>query len=389
MGVRSMTSFRDASLPSLLVPFVRRIFNGAGLDDSLRVLTETALDWIPCDHASIRMVDASGVRLTVGARSGRGAHLSVLPLKKGEGIAGWVLETGKAVRVDDAAADPRFTVASGQGFTIGSMLAEPLLSGGHVVGVLSVSASSVRAFSPEDELLLRLLACCAMRLVEHVHAAGLATTDELTDALREDQLGPSLDAHIARSNETRAPLSVLIIDVDGLDRVNERFSRDVGDRVLRVIANRVRARARAFDVIVRRAGDELVLLAASLDAERAMALAMRIDRDIRDEPIEPMLGALLTQSVSIGIATRGNDESAGSLLARAGRALQKAKVSGTTRVVMGSDQAGSAPATPTRRAARGPHDPARAKNAKSPAKKTAKQPAPHPSNSASGILKSR
>jgi diguanylate cyclase (GGDEF)-like protein len=319
---------RAGSITSALASLARRVLASESLEAALQATADVALELVPADHASVRLVDTSGVRLTVGARAGRGAKLSALPLQKGEGIAGWVLERAEPARVDDAETDPRFARVGGQGFAIRSMLAEPMWSGGHVIGVVSVSSPEPHAFADEDALSLRVLACCAVQPIERARGGRTSSTDELTLALVEEQLVPCMVDEMWRAKNAGAPLSVLALDVDGLDKVNERFSRDVGDRVLRIVADRVRARVRVFDPLVRRGGDELVLVLQSTGLDAAEAVAALLRRDIGEVAMEPLLGAQLSQTVSVAVATWNGDEAALTLLARLGEGLLLAKRGG-------------------------------------------------------------
>jgi GAF domain-containing protein len=142
----------------VLLQLTERLSDGRPLEEALRAVTDAALLLLAGDHASIRLLDASQQELLASARSGKGMEQRPLPLKKGEGVTGWVIEHGISARIDDTHKDPRFKVATGQGFGIRSMIAEPLWSAGKVIGVLAVSSPEPFTFSPDDELLVRLLA---------------------------------------------------------------------------------------------------------------------------------------------------------------------------------------------------------------------------------------
>ena len=143
---------------AVLRQLTERLSDGRPLEDALQDVTDAALELLPCDHASIRLFDASRTTLLAGARSGRGVEQRTLAIAKGEGIAGWVMEHAMPAHVRDTKSDPRFIVAVGQGFSIRSMIAEPLLVAGKPMGVLGrrprsrmrspTTTSSSRASSP-------------------------------------------------------------------------------------------------------------------------------------------------------------------------------------------------------------------------------------------------
>src|SRR6204780_1003045 len=124
-----------SALLSEVLELVEQTAKGDKPDEAPQAVTQAAVRLLGGDHASIRLLDPSQRELLASARAGRGIHLGSLPLARNAGVAGWVLEHAEGVRIDDVRKDPRFVAAMGQGFSIRSMLVEPLWSGGRVVGV--------------------------------------------------------------------------------------------------------------------------------------------------------------------------------------------------------------------------------------------------------------
>jgi diguanylate cyclase (GGDEF)-like protein len=309
----------------VLLELTQRLSEGRSLEESLTAVTDAAIALLPCDHASIRLLDASRTQLLAGARSGKGTERGSLPLKKGEGIAGWVFEYGIPARVDDTREDPRFMVAVGQGFRIGAILGEPLVSGGKVIGVLSVSSPEHRAFSDRDVLIARLLANCSVSPIERARLERLAITDDLTLAFSEKVLAPRLREEVERARTSSAPLSVLALDLDRFRHVNESYGRSVGDRLLALFVERVRGFVRAFDVLVRTGGDEITVIMPSSNEEHAEDFAAKLQAHVAASPLEPMPGGFITQTISVGVATWNGRESAEDLASRARGMLEQAK----------------------------------------------------------------
>jgi diguanylate cyclase (GGDEF)-like protein len=274
------------------------------------------------------MLDATGTKLLAAARSGAGAGQRSLELTRGEGIAGWVLENARPALVADARADARFLDVVGQGFTIRSMVAEPLMSAGSAVGVLSVSASQVNVFTQSDEQLARILANCCVPLLDRARLERLAVTDELTMAFNGNYLPLRLDEEMARAKHSGTALSVLVVDLDQLEKINRAYGRDLGDKVLGIFADRVRALSRRYDAFVRWGGDEFVLVLPDTSPTLVMATGERLRAAMADEPMEPRPGGLLTQTVSVGVATWDGAETVDELLQRATTGVLVAKQRG-------------------------------------------------------------
>lgn len=325
----------DPAITTLL-HLTRRLTDARDLDQSLRGVTDAALELVPGDHASIRVLNEHGNELLTGARSGTGTNEVPLSFKPGEGVAGWVVENARAVLIDDAQTDKRFLASPFQGFPIRSILAVPLWSAGRVIGVLSISAAQEGAFDDNHVVLACLLANCAVPAIEKARLVRLALTDDHTRTFNRRYEMPRLEEEISRSRRYGTPLSLLMLDLDHFKSVNDRFGHAVGDRVLEEFADRVRAATRRHDVFIRRGGEEFVLIMPSTDAAEAKAVAERIRIRIAARPFRQQ-EEKIRQTVSIGVATWSREEDAFELEHRADSALYRAKDSGRDRVMVAGE----------------------------------------------------
>jgi diguanylate cyclase (GGDEF)-like protein len=320
-----------------LLQLTEQLTDGRALEDALRAVTDATVAILPGDHASIRLLDASRTHLLASARSGTGHDSPSMQLKASEGVSGWVLQHGEPARIVDVRKDPRFVSSRGQGFSIGSMVVEPLISEGVPIGVLSVSSPEVGAFSPTDELLARLLANCSVAPIQRARLERLAVTDDLTLAFNGRYLASRLTEELERARRSRAPLSVLWMDLDHFKLVNDSHGHAVGDQVLRSFVDRVRAATRRVDILVRRGGEEFVLLMPATTTTQARVIAERVRAQTADPPM--VVGnVIVRQSVSIGVATWDGSETSDALQLRADEAMYAAKQLGRNRVEMAREK---------------------------------------------------
>ena len=131
----------------------------------------------------------------------------------------------------------------------------------------------------------------------------------------------------------RAPLTLMIFDIDHFKQVNDTYGHDCGDEVLKGFADRLRGIIRGGDLLCRLGGEEFVIVMPGVDVEAATRIAERARLAIEEEPfvIDPN-GRAIPVTVSIGVAERGADDDAGSLYRRADRALYRSKSEGRNRV---------------------------------------------------------
>lgn len=157
----------------------------------------------------------------------------------------------------------------------------------------------------------------------------LAFHDALTGlpnrALFEDRLEQALE----RAKRERQRLAIIFIDLDGFKEINDSLGHDVGDLLLREIAQRIRDRLRrGTDTVARLGGDEFVVLMEDPgDPDNCIALAAEIIADVAT-PFE-LRGHLIRVGASLGIAFFPEDgDDTLELMKRADLAMYTAKAAG-------------------------------------------------------------
>ena len=128
----------------------------------------------------------------------------------------------------------------------------------------------------------------------------LAETDPLTGLFNRRRFDAELARHLALSARYGARGALLVLDIDGLKRINDTYGHVVGDDVIMAAGALLRAHTRASDVPARIGGDEFAVLLPAGDVEEASAVASSLLRAARATtsaaPGRPL-------SVSVGIAT--------------------------------------------------------------------------------------
>jgi two-component system cell cycle response regulator len=320
-----------------LLELTEQLTDHRPLEESLQAVTDAALKLVPGDHSSIRLLNASHSELLCGARSGSGRENRPMTFRRGDGLLGWVVEHKEGLLLDDSQADPRYVPGARlgrQGFDIRAFVAEPLWSGGNVIGVLSVSSPEAAMFSPDHQLMVRLLANCSAPPIERSRLRRLAMTDDLTLAYNQRFLTPRFYEEMERARRTGGPLSVLLLDLDHFKKVNDDYGHAVGDAVLRIFADRVRAMVRKIDVFIRRGGEEFNLIMPATSLEHARQTAERIRTAMAESAMDVGDGIVVTQTVSIGVAAWNGEETPQALQQRADMAMYRAKELGRNLVVV-------------------------------------------------------
>lgn len=324
----------------VLLKLTAQLTDDRPVEDFLHAVTSATVELLGADHASIRLLDSSRGALLSGARSGTGSSNRPMDFKRGDGVLGWIVEHGQPAHIDDVELDPRWQKGEGQEFTTRALMAEPLWASDEVIGVLSVTSPEPGAFSRDEQLLLRLLANCSAPPIERARLRRLAMFDDITMAFNHRYLAPRVVEEMERASRAGGDVSLLYMDLDHFKSVNDRFGHAVGDSVLRSFADRVRKAVRRVDVLVRRGGEEFVLIMPATGATQAHATATRIQQTLRADEIEVESGHRIRQTVSIGVATWDMRETPEQLERRADEAMYEAKRLGRDRVVVATPREG-------------------------------------------------
>jgi diguanylate cyclase (GGDEF)-like protein len=147
-----------------------------------------------------------------------------------------------------------------------------------------------------------------------------ASSDSLTGLANHRRLFEVLHAEICRSKRTEREFSLILLDLDGLKEINDRFGHLIGDRALCRLAQTLTDCCRSIDTAARQGGDEFTLVLPETGVAAATLVARRICNLLAKDTEEPAL------SVSVGVASYPRDaDTIGTLLFAADRALYAMK----------------------------------------------------------------
>jgi diguanylate cyclase (GGDEF)-like protein len=164
-------------------------------------------------------------------------------------------------------------------------------------------------------------------------ALRLSRFDALTGVHSRMYFTSAIQQEILRAVRTGRPFSLLMLDLDGLKPVNDRFGHEFGDRLLRAVGDVIRRGIRVTDVAARYGGDEFVIILPETDLEGAVRVSEKLRLDIAELTL-PHNRNVIQTSVSIGIAAYPEDGRTGSeLMRRADHAMYEAKRRGRNQIV--------------------------------------------------------
>jgi diguanylate cyclase (GGDEF)-like protein len=166
--------------------------------------------------------------------------------------------------------------------------------------------------------------------------ARLSTTDSLTGLRTRRYVSEVLSIEFLRARRYKAPLAVIMADLDHFKRVNDEYGHLTGDAVLRGVANVLLDRVRATDVAGRYGGEEILVILAQNDVAGASRLAEHWRRRVEESRFRSPDGRAIEARISLGVAAYHEQmDSPDELIALADERLYVAKAAGRNQVSVG------------------------------------------------------
>jgi polar amino acid transport system substrate-binding protein len=160
------------------------------------------------------------------------------------------------------------------------------------------------------------------------HLEELSNTDALTNVHNRLKIDKLLNSEFERAFRYDRPFAVIMIDVDEFKKVNDTYGHQIGDVVLKEIADLLKQNVRDTDMLGRWGGEEFMIICPETDLEGAIFLS----EQLRMKAMQNEFIRIGSQTLSFGVSQYEESDTMDELLQRADMALYQAKVSGKNRV---------------------------------------------------------
>jgi diguanylate cyclase (GGDEF)-like protein len=223
---------------------------------------------------------------------------------------------------------------TGETLRVGGLACFPMLVGGQPVGMILI----------EETTSLTLQDCRALEAAAALGAISIrnmqtlietrenSLRDGLTSCFNRAHGVETLNVELRRAQRAKTPLSMIMFDVDKFKAVNDSHGHLAGDQLLAEVGKRLAELLRTSDVKCRYGGDEFLLILPDTPAGGARQVAESLRYELSRISL-PAGDAEVTMTVSVGVVTAAKNEIDGqALIARADKALYRAKHAGRNRV---------------------------------------------------------
>ncbi|HPO01803.1 MAG TPA: diguanylate cyclase DgcA [Treponemataceae bacterium] len=210
----------------------------------------------------------------------------------------------------------------------------PLKAKSHINGMLvlgeQITAEEYSTYEKEHILNIASLAAIA---ISNAALLEMTTTDMMTHLKLKHYFYTVLMQRLEDSISQKAPLSILMLDIDFFKRFNDTYGHACGDVVLQMVASVIQANTRNQDMAARYGGEEFVIMLCDTPVHTAEKIAERIRKSI--ENLDILYDSQhLRLTISIGVAEFNHtvDQTAKNLVDRADKALYTSKQTGRNKV---------------------------------------------------------
>jgi diguanylate cyclase (GGDEF)-like protein/putative nucleotidyltransferase with HDIG domain len=300
-----------------------------GMSDTMGLISSKLAAIIPWSGCALLVQDPDSPDVRCCFATGVDAPLLLnAQVGLGEGLSGWVARHRRTL----VNASPRveFEAAGiSAPISLQSAIVTPLLLGEKFIGTLALFHTDVNRYTEDHRRLLVRVGEQASAVVNNAlvfeHTQEESLTDSLTGLPNRRSMTARLATEISRSERIHSELSVVVLDVDDFKQINDSFGHAIGDQVLREIARALLASLRPYDLCVRFAGDEFVVVLGDCSPESAELKRQELQRRIEEIAI-PLDGTVLRVGCSAGAASYPNDgRNSESLLTSADRRMYSDK----------------------------------------------------------------
>ena len=289
------------------------------LEPLLHTIMTKMAEFFGPERWSLMLVDEEANELYYALSAGMNSdRLETLRVKMGDGVAGWVAETGNPLVVPDVRLDKHWSRFAKQhpDLHLRSIACLPIRCGERTLGVMQLHNSSLDLLPEYSISFLRVLcdyAAIALQNARHVKLIHhLSITDDCTGLFNSRYLYTQLEAQISEaSNPQVIPIhphfSLVFLDLDRFKNINDTHGHLIGSRLLAEVGGLLKRTIGPQHAAFRYGGDEFVTLLRGLDKADATILVRHLRQQLNESRFLTGEGLSIAVSASFGVATYPQD----------------------------------------------------------------------------------
>jgi diguanylate cyclase (GGDEF)-like protein/putative nucleotidyltransferase with HDIG domain len=340
-GTKSSTVFEDIALAHreiyALYEIAQTMGTSLGVSDTMALISSKLSNLVPFSACALFLFDEEADTLRCRFATGVEADaIGTMNVRAGQGLAGWVARNRRPLV--NARPSAEFEAAGlAKSTTLLSALVAPLVFSDRFIGTLAVYSTQADFYTDDHRRLLDRVSEQASAVIHNSIVFEQTQEDSLTDPLtglpNTRFMFMHLTRELARAERLKAEVALLVMDLDNFKEINDSHGHHVGDRALREVATVLRSGIRPYDICVRYAGDEFIVVLSGCGADEAERKRVELQRTVDEVLFEARPGRRLPLAISVGGAIYPQDgDSYEALLATADSRMYRDKTRRKQRV---------------------------------------------------------
>lgn len=323
----------------LLVKVTTLVNSSLALNDVLHNTACAVVDYLGLVSSAIFLPNEAKTELQLtSCNVFTSEALPNVTFKVGVGPPGRIYAEKRPIYVRDLGTDPDIPPFARQFHQEKSSIGYPLICNNELLGVIAFDAGTIREFSDREQVLFQNIADQVALAIYKAQLFSqlkyLSTTDGLTGLYNHRYFQGRLAEVLAEVKDKKEKFfSILMLDVDNFKNYNDSRGHQVGDVLLKELAQLIQQNVRNFDIVARYGGEEFSVILLGCDRNEAAIIAERIRCSVeqyhfsggKNQPHGKV-------TISIGVATFPEVKYHHKLLGYADKALYRAKRKGRNRV---------------------------------------------------------
>ena len=334
-SIKSTTVFEDIAHAHreiyALYEIAQTMGTSLGVADTMALISSKLSSLVPFTSCALFLfteeTDSLRCAFATGAESD---VITTMTIRSGQGLTGWVARNRRPLVNARPSADFEAAGLTHRPTSLQSALVSPLVFGDRFIGTLAVYHGTTDFYTDDHRRLLDRVSEQASAVIHNSMVFEQTQEDSLTDPLtglpNTRFMFMHLTRELARAERLKSEVALLVMDLDKFKEINDSHGHHVGDRALREVAKVLRAGIRPYDICVRYAGDEFIVVLSGCGQDEAERKRLELQRAVDLIQFEARPGRNIPVGISIGAAIFPHDgDSYESLLATADSRMYRDK----------------------------------------------------------------
>jgi diguanylate cyclase (GGDEF)-like protein len=315
-GATRTNVFQDIALAHreiyALYEIAQAMGSSLGVSDTMALISSKLSNIVPFSCCALYLYNEENE--TLRCRFATGVESDViqqLTIRNGHGLTGWVARNRRPLVNARPSTDLEAAGHPADRTALLSALVCPLLFNERFIGTISVYHTEPSVYTDDHRRLLDRISEQAAAVIYNSMVFEQTQEDSLTDPLtalpNTRFMFMHLTRELSRAERLKAEVSLLVMDLDNFKDINDTYGHHVGDRALRDIAGVLRQAIRPYDICVRYAGDEFIVVLSGCGGEEAERKRLELQRAVDQLHFEARPGKRLPLAISIGASVFPHD----------------------------------------------------------------------------------